>query len=394
MTNLQILLYGASAASILIWLGLLVMRGGFWRADCTLPAADAAPTAWPPVVAVIPARNEAATIAPVVAAHLQSDYPGRFTLVVVDDQSGDGTAAAARRAGKAGRRELRVVTAPPPKPGWSGKVWAMRAGLREAEVADPGAEYVLLTDADILHRPDTLRRLVMRAETGALALVSLMALLDCRGRWAAILIPAFVFFFQKLYPFSWVNAGNRSTAAAAGGCMLVRRDALTAIGGMEAIRTALIDDCALAAAIKRTPPGRLIWIGLSTSVTSLRDNRAIASIWSMVSRTAFTQLRHSAVLLGLGLLAMALTYLSGPLAVAAGLVSADPVLAVIGACAWALCAVAYRPTVRLYGLASAWAAALPLSAALYMAMMVASALVHWRGGGARWKGRRYPAPAR
>lgn len=379
----------AATASILIWCGLITLRGGFWRADVFLDVDPAGTVEWPDVIAVVPARNEAETIGPVVRSLVSSSYPGTFSVVVVDDHSEDGTGDIARKAAAAGNRSLSVVTAPELRPGWSGKLAAVAAGLAEAQERQPSARYVLLTDADILHPPDLLARLVAKAETQSLALVSLMALLDCRGFWGKLLVPPFVFFFQKLYPFPLVNDPAAGTAGAAGGCMLVRRDALDAIGGIRAIRGALIDDCALAAAIKHGPPRRAIWLGLSRSLTSLRDNRSIASIWSMVARTAFTQLQHSAVLLVLCLVGMAAVYLAGPAAAIVGVVEGAPFPALAGGAAWALSAFAFRPTVQLYRLSGLWAATLPLAALLYSLMTVSSAVAHWRGRGGRWKGRDY-----
>ncbi len=228
------------AAVVIAWAVLLLFRGGFWRADQRLPRDVAAPPEWPGVVAVIPARNEAATIADVVGAHRAADYPGGYPVIVVDDGSGDGTAALARAAG------AMVVAAPALPPGWSGKLWALKAGIEQAGRVAPGAQWLLLTDADIRHGENTLRRLVALAEGRGLAMVSLMARLHARGIWGGLLVPAFVFFFQMLYPFPLANRPGHRVAAAAGGCVLIRRDVLEAIGGIEAIRGALIDDCALA----------------------------------------------------------------------------------------------------------------------------------------------------
>ncbi|MEL6476806.1 MAG: glycosyltransferase [Pseudomonadota bacterium] len=366
--------------SILIWLGLISFWGGFWKADQRL-GVPAPPEAWPDVVAVIPARNEAAQIAEVLEAHAATAYPGVFRVILVDDSSTDGTGDLAR--GVAGRIE--VIAAPPIEPGWTGKLWALHQGIRAAG----DAEYLLLTDADILHAPDTLERLVAKAAQGS-DLVSLMARLDARGRWGALLIPAFVFFFQKLYPFAWVNAPGRRTAGAAGGCVLIRRAVLEEIGGVASLRGALIDDCTLAARVKRA--GHAIWLGLAErEVVSLRDNRALGSVWTMVARTAFTQLRHSPILLLGATLGMALLYLTAPLAVAWGVVSLNATLAFYGALGWLLIAGAYRPTARLYGQPLWQSLTLPAAALLYMVMTLDSARRHWLGRGGAWKGRVYPA---
>jgi len=379
----------AATVSCLIWAGLILFRGGFWRADQKLadePLPDP-DISWPGIVVVIPARNEAETIAAVAAAHGQTDYPGAYSVVIVDDQSDDGTASLARDAESA--RSIEIVTAPDLQPGWSGKLWALKAGLQAGIEINPAAKYYLLTDADILHPPQTARSLVAKAETESLALVSLMALLDCRGFWGNLLVPPFVFFFQKLYPFPLINNPGSVEAGAAGGCVLVRRDALEAIGGIDAIRDALIDDCALAAAIKDRPPKRSIWLGLTRSVRSLRDNRSLASIWMMVARTAFTQLRHSGTLLVLSVFGMVITYLAGPVALGLGLATFNPMLAVCGALAWGLSGFAYWPTLRHFGSHPAWVVTLPLAALLYSAMTISSAIRHWRGRGGQWKGRHY-----
>ncbi len=254
----------------LAWLFLLLFWGGFWRADQRLQDV-AEPTKWPDVTVLIPARNEALTIGAVVHGHMATAYPGSASLIVVDDHSEDGTGEIADAAGAL------VVKAEALPKGWSGKLWALENALRHADTISPNANYLLLTDADILHDPETLRRLVAKAESEDLDLASLMARLDARGVWGALLIPAFIFFFQKLYPFRWVNRAKSQIAAAAGGCVLLRRDALRRIGGFSAIHDALIDDCALAARIKET--GGRIWLGLADhEVISLRNNRNFSSI--------------------------------------------------------------------------------------------------------------------
>ncbi|MEM8791187.1 MAG: glycosyltransferase [Pseudomonadota bacterium] len=372
--------------SVLIWLGLLFFRGGFWCADQRLGQAGTLAD-WPGVIAIIPARDEAETIGAVLEAHQRSAYPGDFSIILVDDGSTDGTGAIARRI--QGLRQVSVIDAPELEPGWTGKLWALQTGETAARDAAPGARYVLLTDADILHAPGTLTALVAKAEAERLGLVSLMAELDSRGIWGRLLIPAFVFFFQKLYPFALVNAPESKVAGAAGGCMLLRREALEAIGGIQSIRGALIDDCTLGAKIKAA--GHPVWLGLSAGeVRSMRDNRALGSIWTMVARTAFTQLGYSPWLLVGSTLGMALVYLAGPVGLVQGLVQGDAALVSTGAAAWALMAFAYAPTVRLYGLMPVAALFLPVAAVFYMAMTLDSARRHWRGQGGAWKGRVYP----
>jgi len=373
------------------WLFLAFFRAGFWRCGERLGDAPA-PAAWPAVVAIIPARDEAETIGRVIAGHQASDYPGRFSLIVIDDASADATAALARAAAENGARDTTVITAPPLEAGWTGKLAAQRAGLAFAADAEPNAAYVLLCDADIAFAPGTLRRLVALAEARRLALVSLMARLDARGA-GALLIPAFVFFFQKLYPFPLVNDPSSTVAAAAGGCMLARRDALAAAGGLEAIRTRLIDDCALAGRMKHRGAGapRPIRLMLADrEVESLRDNRSLSSVWNMVARTAYAQLDHSPLLLAGALAGMGVVYLAPPLIALLLPLHGSWTAAGAALAAWTVSAATYRPTLALYGRPVHEAALLPIAGALYAAMTFASALRHWRGAGGRWKGRVYP----
>ena len=377
--------------AVFAWLALLTARGGFWRADQRLPAAVAGQGPWPEVVAIVPARDEAATVAEVLQSHAKADYPGDFSVILVDDGSRDGTAEVARRVAQGSARHIRVMPAPDLAAGWTGKLWALETGLRALDHVAPGAELILLTDADIRHAPEALTRLVERMRQGDCDLVSLMARLDARGFWGGLLVPAFVFFFQKLYPFPWVNDSARPTAGAAGGCILIRRATLDRIGGFGAIRGDLIDDCALARAVKQVGDGSgRIWLGLaSDEVVSLRDNRALAAIWRMVARTAFTQLGHSTPILIGALAGMFVIYLAGPIAVLGFSWHGDPRAAALGAVAWMLSGLAYLPTLRLYGKPPWQALALPVAAAIYTAMTVSSAIAHWRGEGGQWKGRRY-----
>lgn len=379
--------HALAALSLLVWLYLVFGRRGFWRAaprfeDQWPPP----PAAWPEVVAIVPARNEAAHVATALGSLLAQDYPGRLTVILVDDHSEDGTRAIAERLPVA-RHRLLVIGAPPLPAGWSGKLWAVAAGLRRAGEAAPGAPYVLLTDADIAHAEDGLARLVAMAEAGRLDLVSVMVRLRCDSFWERLLIPPFVFFFRKLYPFAAVNDPRAPAAAAAGGCMLVRQAALAASGGIEAIRDRLIDDVALASAIKHRPGGGRIWLGLSAATRSLRRYDRLAEIWAMVARTADTQLRHSLLLLLVTVIGLALVYLLPPLALALGAWERDPGLAGAGGLATGLMTLAYWPTLRLYECGLGRALTLPLAAAFYAAMTVDSALRHRRGVGGRWKGR-------
>ena len=392
---------GALAAlavlSLAAWLYLVFLRGGFWRADQRLAPAPPPGAGWPAVAALVPARNEAPLIGRTLGALLAEDYAGAFAVVLIDDASSDGTADAVRAvAGNDGR--LVVVPAASPGAGWTGKLWALALGVERAAEVLPEARYLWFSDADIEHDPEVLRELVARAEADRLDQVSLMALLRCRAPWERLLVPAFVFFFQKLYPFPWVNDPARAIAAAAGGCLLLRRDALAAAGGLDAVGGALIDDCALARAIKHSgstsgsPGGAMgprgaIWLGLTTATRSVRPYAGLAGIWRMVARSAFTQLRHSALLLVAAVFGMVVVYLGPPVALIGGAAVGGWPGALLGAAAWLLMAAAYGPTLRLYGQSAVGALLLPVAAVLYTLMMVDSAVRHWRGHGGAWKGR-------
>lgn len=378
----------AAGAALAAWVYLVLFHGRFWRADQRLPAEIAAPAPWPDVTAVIPARDEAPVIGGAVESLLRQDYPGDLRVIVVDDASGDGTADAARAgAARADATErLAVVAAPPLPPGWSGKLWAVHSGVAAAP-AD--RRYVLLTDADIVHAPDAVRRLAAKAEAGGLDLVSLMVRLHCASFAERLLIPAFVFFFQKLYPFPWVNDRAKRMAGAAGGCMLVRRAALDRAGGIAAVKDALIDDCALAALLKKNGP---IWLGLADRTASVRRYPGIADVWRMVARTAYTQLRHSPWLVLGTALGMALLYLVPPLAMVLFPFAGAWLGAAMGAAAFALMLYVYRPTWTLYRGDDPAIVLLPLAALLYTAMTVDSMRRHMLGRGGAWKGRTYARP--
>jgi hopene-associated glycosyltransferase HpnB len=374
--------------SLAAWLAQAFARAGVWRCDQRLAPEPAALPVWPDVIAVMPARNEAAHVGRAVASLLGQDYPGRFELILVDDGSTDGTAEAARdaakRLGTDGR--LAILAGTPLPSGWAGKLWAIEQGIEAARARD-AAPYFLFTDADIEHDKFNVRRLVAKAEADKLDLVSLMVRLHCASFWERLLIPAFVFFFQTLYPFPAVNRRSSRVAAAAGGCMLVRRATLERAGGIAAIRNAIIDDCALARSIKAQ--GGALWLGLSESVVSARDYRGLGEIWRMVARSAYHQLGYSPLLLGATVLAMAIVYLAPPAIVILGLVSGHWPAAALALAAWAIMAWIYRPTLALYGASSARAWHLPAAAAFYLAMTVDSARRHWQGRGNAWKGRSY-----
>lgn len=371
---------GAAAAAF--WLYLIGFRGGFWRIRTIRVAAPAAPRS---VVAVIPARDEAAVIGRAVASLLAQHYPGPFHIVLVDDHSSDGTAEAARAAAAAGAGadRLTIVQAPAVPAGWTGKLWAVRCGIEAARERDP--DFLLLTDADIVHAPENLARLVARAEHGGYDLVSLMVRLHCKSLWERLLIPAFVFFFFKLYPPRHVADPARRTAAAAGGCMLLRRGTLDRIGGIDSIRHEIIDDCALARRVKAV--GR-IWLGAAPDTVSIREYGSWRPIWDMISRCAFAQLGYSTPALIGATAAMGLVYLAPPLLL---LLWPSPG-GILGAAAWIAMSAAYLPILRSYACPVVLAPLLPVAALFYMAATIGSAIQFWRGRGGYWKGR-FQAPA-
>ena len=381
----------ACTAAAVAWVYLVAAHGGYWRTSQRLPRVSGEPDAWPDVVAVVPARNEAAMLPVTLPALLGQDYPGVLAVIVVDDGSSDGTGeVAAGIAAKAGR-PLRVISGTPPPDGerWAGKVWAMAQGLRAAGPSD----YVVFTDADIAwEAPDTLRRLVAAAEGDDRDLVSQMALLRTATGWERVVVPAFVYFFAQLYPFRRVNVPGSRTAAAAGGCMLVRRCALDKAGGLAPIRGALIDDVALGRLIKGQR-GRT-WLGLSRQVVSVRPYSGLASLWQMVARSAYTQLRYSPAVLAGTLTGLLFLYALPPAGAITGLVAVlaggDGTAALAlgaGLAGWALMSLSYLPMLRLYRLSPLRAPGLPLIALLYAAMTADSARRHYAGRGAEWRGR-------
>ncbi len=371
-----------------LWLYLLAARGGFWLAGQRddrpeLPG----PVVWPPLIAVIPARDEAVTIARCVRSVLGQDYPGKLDVIVVDDNSQDGTGTIAGEAAAAigARDRLVVLQGRLLPPGWTGKIWALKQGIDFALTQTRKPKYLLVTDADIVCAPPALRRLVSRAENGPTGLTSVMAKLHCESFAERCLIPAFVFFFQMLYPFAWVNRRDHTSAAAGGGCMLMRSDALTRAGGIEAIRGALIDDCALAKRLKAVGP---IWLGLSRRVASIRRYESFGPIRRMITRSAYAELRYSPLRLIATTLAMAVAFLAGPLLAILGSGSA----AVLGLATWGAMFIAFQPTLSFYGLSPLWGLALPLIALAYIAWTIESALQYARGRGGAWKGRVQAAP--
>jgi len=381
------MLIGAFALiPLVIWGYLIFGRGWFWlareRDDRGEPIAPGDDFAWPSVAAIVPARDEADVIAASVGSLLAQDYPGEFRVILVDDSSSDGTAGVALRSVETGphAERLTILKGAMLASGWTGKLWAMKQGIATACEDGRTPKYLLLTDADIAHTPDNLRRLVARAEAGALTLTSLMAKLSCVNNAERLLIPAFVYFFDMLFPFGKVNDPKTRIAAAAGGCMLANTQALEAAGGIAAIRTAIIDDCALGAVMKQQGP---IWLGLTERARSLRPYSGVADIGRMISRSAYAQLDYSPLLLVGTLIGMVLTYLAAPLTA----IFAPNPWRFAGVAAWVLMTVSFLPMLRFYHRSPLWALALPVIGGLYTGFTVQSALDVWRGRGGSWKGR-------
>ena len=382
-------LAGLACLSLLTWIVLTFFRGAFWqvgRFNGDL-ASNQQPESWPRVAVVVPARNEAGTIGPCVESLVRQDYAGEFQIIVVDDHSEDGTGQLARAAAQSagGSGQLTVVQAEKLQPGWTGKLWALQQGVSTAESKRP--DYFWFTDADIEHAPDTLQRLVTRAETERLNLTSLMVLLQAKTIPERLLIPAFLYFFLMLYPPQWIAETKSKNAGAAGGCILLRREALERIGGISAIRSEVIDDCALARTVKRS--GGAIWMGLTRKSVSLRAYTSFGEIRDLIARTAFTQLKYSAVVLLVTVVGMLLTYLV-PVVLT---FHVQPLVWRLSLIAWALMTLTYLPTVRFYQLSPLWAPLLPLAAAYYSYATCLSAVRYWMGRGGQWKGRAQ-APAK
>jgi hopene-associated glycosyltransferase HpnB len=376
------ILEAIAALAAAIWLYLVLARGGFWLCSERHEGGPAMAASWPAVTVVIPARNEADGIAETVASLLRQDYAGPLKIILVDDDSSDGTADVARRTAASlnASERLAIIDGQPLPRGWTGKLWAVKQGVAAAQSAADASEYILLSDADIRYAPEVLTGLMARAVANKLVLTSLMVKLRCESFAERALIPAFIFFFQMLYPFPWVNKPASATAAAAGGCMLVRSDALKTAGGIDAIRNALIDDCSLAKLLKAQGP---IWLGLTERVHSTRPYPDVEDIRRMVSRSAYAQLRYSPLLLAGTVVGMALTYLAPPLLTVFG---SGPArwLALL---AWGLMALSFVPTLRLYRRSLLWGPALPAIALCYMLFTLDSALQFARGKGGLWKGR-------
>lgn len=431
-------LFGLVLLSLVIWIYLLGFRGQFWRTEPCLEADPLVPQErqpeYPSVCVVIPARDEAEVIATSLRSLLTQEYPGELSIIVVDDHSTDGTGERAQATADQvraetpayGARSLRILSAQALPSGWSGKLWAVEQGTQQAMAQSPQPAFLLLTDADIAHDRHNVKRLVDKAIAQNLEMTSVMVRLRCDSLWETLLIPAFVFFFQKLYPFNWANQTENAIAAAAGGCILIRPHALQRIGGIGSIRHALIDDCALAKAVKWhqfpptplsahsgiapresnpahdhdgvaqgianpgfTAPPHPIWIGLSQKTYSLRPYDNLNTIWDMVARTAYTQLNYSPLLLVGSILGMTIVYLIPVIGLLVGLAWSDVTLASASLVVWGLMAIAYSPIVRFYQRSPFLAVALPGIAFMYTLMTLDSALRYWQGRGGAWKGRTY-----
>ncbi|MFJ5831868.1 glycosyltransferase [Streptomyces sp. NPDC093089] len=396
-----------ATGSLAVWVWLLLGQGFFWRTDQRLPPTPRrlpasarrdgdgsreveGPERWPRVAVVVPARDEADVLPLSLPSLLGQDYPGPAEVVLVDDGSTDGTGRlAAELAGRHGGLPLTVVSPGEPEPGWTGKLWALRHGMALARAREPAPEFLLLTDADISHGPDSLRLLVSAAVAHELDLVSQMARLRVVSTWERLVVPAFVYFFAQLYPFRWINRARPLATAAAGGCVLLRTGTAVAAAVPDSIRRAVIDDVSLARAVRRS--GGRIWLGLADHVDSVRPYPGLGELWRMVSRSAYAQLRNNPLLLAGTVAGLVVVYLVPPVALLAGATSGDPAAAWAGGAAWAVMTGTYVPMLRYYRQPLLLAPLLPFTAFLYLLMTVDSAVQHYRGRGAAWKGRTYTA---
>lgn len=367
--------------SAFIWVILFFFRGWFWRVAFLPATTPENHSSFPTVAVVVPARDEAESIATTIQSLLKQDYQGRVHIVLVDDHSSDNTGLLAKRAAEqvGGLDRLTILQGEALPAGWTGKMWAVCQGIAKARSLNP--DYILLTDADITHAPDNIRELVACAQANDLDLTSLMVRLNCETFVERALIPAFVYYFFMLYPQRWIASDKSPVAGAAGGCMLVRPEALDRIGGFEAIRDALIDDCSLAAAIKKS--GGKICLGVTQTTVSSRRYISATEIWNMIARTAFTQLRYSVWLLLFTLVALAIIFVVPPLVGVWGR-GPEQILALV---AWGAMAVSFLPTLRLYRRSWVWGLVLPLVTIFYASATIGSAVRYWCGKGGQWKGR-------
>ena len=393
-----------ASGSFVAWLWLVLGRGRFWRTDQELNAVVSTTAderdKWPSVSVIVPARDEADLLPITLPTLLTQDYPGQFHVYLIDDGSSDGTAHIAVQAARQcdATDRLTVYSGKILPPGWKGKVWAMRQGMLCSEQSQ--SECLLLTDADIAYAPGVLRAIVRKLRANRLELVSLMAKLHVVSAWDRLLLPAFVYFFSKLYPFRFVNDPKKAAAGAAGGCVLLRRRALQDTGGLKEIADEIIDDCALAKLIKGS--GGRIWMGMTDDVNSIRPYESLANIWNTVARTAFDQLGYSVTVLLGTVLGMLFVYLAPPVSLIIGAIAVATLglstvslwLVSVSFFAWALMSVSYLPILRRYRTSYLFTLLLPLSAMVYTAMTVSSALRYWQGHGGEWKGRTYERASR
>lgn len=361
------------------WAYLLVGRGRFWMNPIRDDETGPVPARWPSVAVIVPARDEAEHISASIGSLVRQDYPGRLDIIVIDDDSSDGTGQCAQAAGQDASRSASVIASHGLPAGWTGKLWALKQGIAAAEQRFR-PDYLLLTDADIVHAPDTVAWLTAKALSGGYGLTSLMAKLRCESLAERVHVPAFIYFFQMLFPFTWVKQPQAATAAAAGGCVLLKAGALRDAGGIDSIRNALIDDCALARRMKTVGP---IWLGLTERVRSIRPYDDFASVRRMIARSAYAQLRFSPWWLVGTMLGLALTFIAPPLLA----LFADGLPQLLGVTAWLAMALSMQPTLRLYRISPFWGLALPGIAFLYAVYTLDSAYQHARRRGGQWKGR-------
>lgn len=378
----QILLAGI--ASLLTWAYLGLFHWRFWRSDQMLPVIKGKVKKWPAVVAIIPARNEAEFLGRSLQSVADQDYPGKFRVVLVNDGSSDNTAGVA--AAVKARAPVQVLNAKPLKDGWAGKLWAMNTGVEWVEKKFRQADFIWFTDADIIHERDVLRELVEAAILDRRNIVSQMVILNCKSFWEKAFVPAFIFFFEMLYPFEAANSDKSRHSGAAGGCLLLQQSWLKKIGGLKSLRTELIDDCAMAKAVKGA--GGRIWLGFGLKSRSIRPY-TFSDFWTTVARTAFTQLKYSWILLLVTVFGLGILFLLPLHMFLSGLIGGVPDIAVVGGCAWLAMVVLFAPTLRLYKLNPGYGLLLPGIALLYMAMTVHSAFRHLFGEGNKWKQRSY-----
>ena len=371
------------------WVYLWLFRFRFWHASQrlkNLPQKFKKNYNFPPVTAVIPARNEEDVITDSLTSLLNQNYHGELSIILIDDSSSDATVKVAQDAARqfGVTEKIQIISGKQLPNGWTGKVWALHQGL-DAAMKTP-AKYYLFTDADVYHSSNNLNRLVLKAESDNLDLVSLMVKLHCNSIWDWLLIPAFIFFFQKLYPFNAVNNKESRIAAAAGGCMLIRRSAMDKIGGVTSIKSAIIDDCALARQLKENGP---VWLGLTTSTRSIRAYTKLYEIWRMVTRSAFTQLNHSLILLAGAAIGMTILYVTPPLIIYYSLLNDLIIAMLLSGFAWVIMTYLYYPTLKLYNLPLVYGLLLPVAALIYIIMTVDSARRYFLNNGGMWKGRSY-----